>query len=193
MLAELLLVSTMTFQVTSYRSVPEQTDSTPFHTSTGERVREGFCAVSQDVLGKQVHYGDILFVEVPAKPELSRYCLVADTMNKRHKMAVDFWVSSYAEEKKVQVRVGRVYKLKQPRGASMQIPQDVAREVFMETIRIGNQDEAYKTIRNRYIQDTILLKSQILSRELFIQDTHKHIDELINNIKKSKNQLKGTL
>lgn len=118
MLVEMLLVSTMTFQVTSYRSVPEQTDSTPFHTSIGTRVRKGICAVSRDVVNKQdtgaVKYGDILWIEVINDPELSRYCLVADTMNKRHTKSVDFWVATHAEEKRIQVKRGRVYKLIQP-------------------------------------------------------------------------------
>jgi len=118
MLVEMLLVSTMTFQVTSYRSVPEQTDSTPFRTSIGTRVRKGICAVSRDVVNKQdtglLKYGDIVWIEVINDPELSRFCLVADTMNKRHKNSVDFWVATHAEEKRIQVKRGRVYKLIQP-------------------------------------------------------------------------------
>ncbi len=65
--------------VTSYRSVPEATDSTPFNTSTGEIVSRAGVAVSQDLLCKacrrlhkrckrpdnstKLHYGDCLFIE----------------------------------------------------------------------------------------------------------------------------------
>lgn len=114
MILEMILVSTMSWQVTSYRSVPEQTDSTPFNTSTGARTNGAVCAVSQDQLGNKIRYGDYLYVEIPAKPELSRYCWVSDTMNKRVKHAIDFWVESKAQEHKVGVRRGFVYKLPAP-------------------------------------------------------------------------------
>lgn len=111
MVPMLMLVSTMTFQITSYRSVPEQTDSTPFYTSIGLHVRKGFCAVSRDVLGNQINYGDVLYVQVTEKPDLSRYCFVADTMNKRIRRGIDFWVASKTEERLINVRHGHVYKL----------------------------------------------------------------------------------
>lgn len=114
MILEMVLVSTMSWQVTSYRSVPQQTDSTPFNTSTGARTNSAVCAVSQDELGNKIHYGDYLFVEILEKPELSRYCWVQDTMNKRIHHAVDFWVSTKAQEHKINVRRGFVYKLPAP-------------------------------------------------------------------------------
>lgn len=65
--------------ITSYRPVKEQTDSTPFYTSTNERVRAGGCAVSRDLLcsacrrlhhrcqhpenATKLHYGDWIFVD----------------------------------------------------------------------------------------------------------------------------------
>lgn len=65
--------------LTSYRSVPSQTDSTPFNTSTGEWVSTSGAAISQDKLcpacrrlhrrcqhpevTKWVHYGDCLYIE----------------------------------------------------------------------------------------------------------------------------------
>jgi len=113
MFFELLLVSvsTMTFDVTSYRSVPEQTDDSPFITAYGDHVFAGGCAMSRDVLGQSVHYRDFIYVEVLDKPELSRFCYVNDTMNKRIKHGVDFWVATKAEERAVNVRKGRVYRL----------------------------------------------------------------------------------
>lgn len=65
-------------------------------------------------MGNKIRYGDYLYVEIPAKPELSRYCWVSDTMNKRVKHAIDFWVESKAQEHKVGVRRGFVYKLPAP-------------------------------------------------------------------------------
>lgn len=64
---------------TSYRSVPDQTDSSPFHTSTGQRVQVGGAAISQDRLcgacrklhkrclhpeyPKKLHYGDTVYIK----------------------------------------------------------------------------------------------------------------------------------
>ena len=81
--------------VTSYRSVPSQTDSSPFITSTGERVCKDGVAVSQDLLkSKRIKYGDWLYVEGIG---LKR---VNDTMNARHKNHIDIWVPSLEAEKK---------------------------------------------------------------------------------------------
>jgi 3D (Asp-Asp-Asp) domain-containing protein len=180
--------------VTSYRSVPEQTDDTPFYTSIGLHVKEGFCAVSQDQLGKSIHYGDILYVEIPAKPELNRYCMVADTMNKRNKRAIDFWVATKAQEHKVGFRRGHVYKLLRPHKETyMTSDSQIGFEVYEEALKTNNYIEAYKTIRDLYIKETIKLKSQILSTDLLLQDTNNLINELKNKIKQSKNELKGSL
>lgn len=64
---------------TSYRSVESQTDSSPFHTSTGQRVEWGGVAISQDILcgacrklhkrcrhpeyPSKLHYGSYLYIE----------------------------------------------------------------------------------------------------------------------------------
>lgn len=94
---------------TSYRSVTAQTDSSPFHTSTGERVSAYGVAVSQDLLCgackklhkrckqpdnmTKLHYGDLLYVQGVG------YKFVNDLMNKRHKNRIDIWVPSYKDEK----------------------------------------------------------------------------------------------
>lgn len=65
--------------VTSYRSEINQTDASPFHTSTGQRVRLGGAAVSQDMLcgacrklhgrckhpeyPSKLHYGDQIYIK----------------------------------------------------------------------------------------------------------------------------------
>lgn len=72
-----ILIGNLTF--TSYRSVEDQTDSSPFHTSTNERVYSGGVAISQDRLcgacrklhkrckrpdnPTKIHYGDCLYLE----------------------------------------------------------------------------------------------------------------------------------
>lgn len=87
-----LLLGNLT--VTSYRSVPSQTDSSPYHTATGERVCKDGVAVSQDLLKNGVvKYGDWLWIEGIG------FKRVNDTMNPRHKLHIDVWVNSVKEEK----------------------------------------------------------------------------------------------
>lgn len=94
-----LVVSTMVLTLTSYRSLPAQTDSSPFITSIGHRVSEQGLAVSQDLIKTgQVCYGDMLYV-----PGFGLR-IVNDTMNKRHRKWVDLWVKTYEDEKQVGVR-----------------------------------------------------------------------------------------
>jgi hypothetical protein len=108
-------------QITSYRSVELQTDSTPFVTSTGEHVHKNGVAVSRDLLcprayGRtkrhrrvdcthkhRLHYGDWVYVNGYGIK------VVNDVMHERHSQAIDMWVSSHAEEKRVQVRKGDVW------------------------------------------------------------------------------------
>lgn len=120
--------------VTSYRSVPKQTDSTPYHTSTGAHVEPGGAAISRDLLcgacrklhkrcrhpeyKKKIHYGDWLFVEGYG------FRFVNDCMSntsdirvkgKRKKRIItnqiDLWVRTYKEEKTVDVKKLNVYKI----------------------------------------------------------------------------------
>lgn len=83
-----------TFNVTSYRSVVEQTDDSPFITSIGQRVCGHGIAVSQDMLkSRAVKYGDWVYVENVGMKQIN------DTMNIRHKNRFDVWVSSLKEER----------------------------------------------------------------------------------------------
>ncbi len=107
MLFKALLLGVLT--VTSYRSVPEQTDDSPFITSIGEHVHEGGIAVSQDLLKSgQVRYHDIIYVEGFG------FYQVNDTMNQRHVKHVDIWVETLLEEKMVGVQYHKVYVLRRP-------------------------------------------------------------------------------
>lgn len=91
-----------TFQVTSYRSVPQQTKPTGYHwTASGVRCNIHGVAVSQDMLkvnGGKLSFGDILLVEgIGIK-------FVEDTMNKRHKNSLDVWVATHKEEKAFDIK-----------------------------------------------------------------------------------------
>jgi 3D (Asp-Asp-Asp) domain-containing protein len=100
---ELVFIGTLT--VTAYRSVPEQTDTTPFITSMGERTHKGGCAVSRDLLAASLPYGTFIYIEDIG------VCHINDTTNARHKRLVDVWVPSRSVEKHVGVKKRRVYKL----------------------------------------------------------------------------------
>ena len=116
---KLLFLGVLT--VTSYRSVPNQTDSTPFITSTNERVHDGGVAVSRDLLcplslklklrharkgcqfQNKIHYGDQLFTGPGG------FRVVNDCMNARHKRRIDLWVPTLRMEKKYGVSRQSVY------------------------------------------------------------------------------------
>lgn len=90
--------------LTSYRSVPNQTDSAPYYTSIGERVSVRGCAVSRDLLkrwGGPLNYGDLIYIEGVG------FRFINDCMAARHKCAVDIWVETYQAEKAIGVKKGR--------------------------------------------------------------------------------------
>lgn len=81
--------------ITAYRSVPNQTDNSPYITSIGDRTCKDGVAVSQDLLKSgKIKYGDWLYIEGVG---LKR---VNDTMHVRFKNHIDVWVRTYDEEKK---------------------------------------------------------------------------------------------
>lgn len=122
--------------VTSYRSVRNQTDTTPFHTSTGAGVEPGGVAISRDLLcgacrklhrrckhpeyPKRIHYGDWLYVEGYGFRFVND-CMsnVSDIRVKGYRKKVlirnqiDLWVRSYQEEKSINIKKLRVYKIQQ--------------------------------------------------------------------------------
>ncbi len=114
MVLETLVLGSL--MATAYQSKTSQTDSTPHHTSIGERTGPYGIAVSQDMLcpaslsrnlkikkhsakschlKNKLHYGDMLLVEGIGLKHVN------DCMNKRHKKSIDIWVNSYAEEKAI--------------------------------------------------------------------------------------------
>ena len=81
---------------TSYRSVPECTDDSPFITSNGERVSPHGVAVSRDLherWGGPLKYGDLLYIEG------NGFKIVNDVMAARFKQRLDIWVPTYDAEK----------------------------------------------------------------------------------------------
>lgn len=79
--------------ITSYRSVPAQTDNSPFYTSIGERVNNHGIAISQDLLkAGRIHYGDVVYIDGLG------YKIVNDTMNIRMKNSVDVWLETKEQE-----------------------------------------------------------------------------------------------
>lgn len=131
-----LLIGKLT--ITSYRSIPAQTDSSPLYTSTNKHVYKGGCAVSRDLLckacrrlhhrcqhpddGRFVHYGDYLYIEGYGIKQVndimgpSQHYWIRTKQGKRKlfvpiRQALDIWVSSYQEEKAINVKYKMVYKL----------------------------------------------------------------------------------
>lgn len=93
----LLAVTIGNIPVTAYRSVPNQTDNSPFLTSIGEHVCKDGVAVSQDLLEKNggpLRYGDWIYIEDIG---LKR---VNDTMHPRITQHIDVWVKTLGEEKR---------------------------------------------------------------------------------------------
>ena len=126
-----ILVGSLT--VTSYRSVSDQTDSSPFFTSTGERCCFGGAAISQDLLcgacrklhrrcdhpdyTKKLHYGDQLYIkEIGFKVindcmgKFNTYKVKTDKgykrLFKKQLRGLDIWVSRKEDEKAFHKKYG---------------------------------------------------------------------------------------
>lgn len=94
----LLSVFIASATITAYRSVPEQTDASPFITATGERVCSDGVAVSQDLLvqnGGPIAYGDWVYIDGIGIKRVN------DTMNRRHRLWFDLWVKTKEEESRI--------------------------------------------------------------------------------------------
>lgn len=95
----LTAVAIASVTVTSYRAVPEQTDSTPNYTSIGQHVSRAGAAVSPDMLDSgETCYGDALVI-----PKLG-IRIVNDVTHPRLKRVVDIFVNNLQQEKRVGIR-----------------------------------------------------------------------------------------
>jgi len=123
----LILISVFVAEltITSYRSVPESTDSTPYNTSTGQRVRVGGAAISQDILcgacrklhrrcehpeyTKKIHYGDQVYIKDIGFKEINDCMGLVKTYRvktstgykklfKKQLQSLDIWVPYFEDE-----------------------------------------------------------------------------------------------
>lgn len=133
---KLVLIATLIGEltVTSYRSVPSQTDSTPYHTSTNARVEPGGVAVSRDLLcgacrrlhkrckhpevATKIHYGDWLYVEGygfrfvnDCMSDTSSIRVKGKVKKRLIRNQIDLWVRTYNQEKSVGVKKRKVFKV----------------------------------------------------------------------------------
>ena len=85
---------------TAYNSAPNQTDSSPYVTATGTRVRSGVVALSRDLLAR-FPYGTRITIEDLSGRYSSvlrgRVFVVEDTMHPRIGNTVDVWMGSRRE------------------------------------------------------------------------------------------------
>lgn len=121
-----ILLGNMT--ITSYRSIPEQTDNTPFITATGEHVNPHGIALSRDLLkrwGGPVDYGDYVYLEgygikVVNDCMANYWCLQYKLVkSRRHcikkkyiRKHVDIWVKTLEEEKEIGWKKGSLTLIK---------------------------------------------------------------------------------
>lgn len=95
--------------MTAYRSIPAQTDASPWITSIGHRTSEEGVAISQDLLkNKQACYGDTVYLPGTGLR------IINDTMNARHVQSLDVWVGDKLTESKYKPRVRTVCIIRSP-------------------------------------------------------------------------------
>ncbi|HMB17469.1 MAG TPA: hypothetical protein VKO61_00970 [Candidatus Paceibacterota bacterium] len=91
--------------LTAYSSSPDETDSTPFITASGERVREGIVATNFLPLNSTIQipelFGDKIFV-------------VKDRMHHRKTNFVDIWMPSKQEAKEFGIHETEILILSSP-------------------------------------------------------------------------------
>lgn len=96
-------------RATGYNSLANQTDSTPFITSTGARTRFGIVAVSRDLLGTDLPYGSLVRLKdlggyytgrgagaFQALLDSQGLFIVEDTMHARKTQQLDVWFAEYS-------------------------------------------------------------------------------------------------
>lgn len=91
----LLAVYIATVTPTAYQPIPAQTDNTPLIAANGKMVHSDGIAVSRDLhkrWGGQLDFGDLVYIEGIG------YKIVNDTMNERHRNAIDILVRTHREE-----------------------------------------------------------------------------------------------
>lgn len=85
--------------VTAYSSTPDQTDSTPFTTANGSRVRDGIVAANFLPFKTKIKFPEIFGDKI---------FTIEDRMNKRFSDRIDIWMPSRAAAKKFGVKKVKV-------------------------------------------------------------------------------------
>ncbi len=89
------IVRVHNLEVSAYTSRARETDSTPFITATGKRVRWGIVASNIFPLGTQLRLPDLFGPEI---------FVVEDCMNERYHHRIDIWMSRLAPAQKFGVK-----------------------------------------------------------------------------------------
>jgi len=126
-------------RATGYNSLVDQTDTTPFITSTGQHTRFGIIAVSPDLLSADLPYGSLVRIT-----DLGNYYtgrgygryqslldgqglfVVEDTMHYRKRDQIDIWFGDYASAVNWGVRKVRVEVIRFGRTGPMLEPARVS-------------------------------------------------------------------
>ena len=82
------VIRTHVVQASGYSSTPDQTDSTPFITASGEHVRDGIIAANIYVNGRRIPFGTLVRI-----PHIygDKIFVVEDRMNIRYQNNIDIW------------------------------------------------------------------------------------------------------
>ncbi|MDB5046266.1 MAG: hypothetical protein JWQ08_2316, partial [Deinococcus sp.] len=87
-------------RATAYNSLPGQTDSSPFITATGTRVRPGVVALSRDLLRSFPYGSKIMLEDMSGRYNnllRGRVFVVEDTMAARKTNSLDIWMGTRSE------------------------------------------------------------------------------------------------
>ena len=144
-LAQVETAEEFSVTMTAYSSTRSQTDSTPFITSTNQRVRPGIVAASRDLLNSNLPYGSKLRVVAikDTKPcggwDPEMILEVQDTMHPRKSNQVDLWLPSTAKARKwgrCRVTLELLDSAEEPfvQTPSIGEEQNIAQEVIVEKV-----------------------------------------------------------
>ena len=84
--------------LTSFNSHKHQTDGSPFITASGSRVSFQTLALSQDLIGEYIEFGDTVQII------LIKNFIAEDIMNKRFKNRADAWSDNYENSKEFGIK-----------------------------------------------------------------------------------------
>ena len=74
-------------EITAYNNTPDQTDSSPNRTATGNMVAEGMIAISQDYFRKTIYPGDLVYIK-----KIKKWFVADDCKNARFSHSFDIFM-----------------------------------------------------------------------------------------------------